>query len=116
MSRRRRPPPDDDMFVRHMIDASRQAQRMIAGRSEAELHDDIDFQYSLLYALQIVGEAAWRLSDERKSKHATLEWERIAGFRHHVVHDYFEVDLGIAWLVATTKLQPLIDELTKPTP
>ena len=46
----------------------------------------------LLRHIQIVGEAAWRLSAALKQAHPKIPWNLIAGMRHTLVHDYFEVD------------------------
>jgi uncharacterized protein with HEPN domain len=46
----------------------------------------------LLRQVQTIGEAVWRLSAETKSRNAGIPWREIAGMRHALVHDYFEVD------------------------
>jgi uncharacterized protein with HEPN domain len=66
---------------------------------------------ALVRALQVIGEAAWRVSPQFQTAHPSVPWKKIAGFRHRVVHDYFAVDYDIVWRIATSELQPLIDEL-----
>lgn len=46
----------------------------------------------LLRHLQILGEAAWRLSVDIKKAYPDIPWNLIAGMRHTLVHDYFEID------------------------
>lgn len=41
---------------------------------------------------QIIGEAAWRLSPQIKDQNPQVPWKQIAGIRHVLVHDYFEVN------------------------
>lgn len=47
--------------------------------------------------LEIIGEAANRLPDEFKVGHPAVEWHKIVGLRHRIVHDYFGLDLDIVW-------------------
>lgn len=42
--------------------------------------------------LQIVGEACWRISQQLKDQHPQIPWRQIAGMRHVLVHDYFQVN------------------------
>jgi len=49
--------------------------------------------------LEIIGEAANRLPEEFREKHSAIEWYKIIGLRHRIVHEYFGVDVGIIWQV-----------------
>lgn len=102
---------DDLMFIGHMVDMARTAQRLVSGTSRSDLDTDEKLRLALVRALQVIGEAAWRVSDSFQQTHASLPWKKIAGFRHRVVHDYFDVDYDIVWRIATSEMQPLIDEL-----
>lgn len=104
--------PDDLLFVGHMVDMARTVQHLIAGASREDLNRDIKLQLALVRALQVIGEAGWRITKEFKATHAGVPWEKIAGFRHRVVHEYFDVDYDIVWRVASAEMQPLIDYLT----
>ena len=47
--------------------------------------------------LEIIGEAANRLPDDFTSEYKYIEWKKIIGLRHRIVHEYFGVDLNIIW-------------------
>ena len=104
-------PPDDLVFVGHMVDMARTAQQLVDGLPREQLDNDVKLQLALVRALQIIGEAAWRVSDAFQQQHPAVPWRQIAAFRHRVVHDYFAVDYDIVWRIATSELQPLIDHL-----
>ena len=61
--------------------------------------------------LEIVGEAASRLPDEFKQEHPEIEWAKMAGLRHRIVHEYFGVDLKIIWRILKTDLPKLAKTL-----
>ena len=46
----------------------------------------------VLRHIQIIGEAAWRVSEPLKDNWPQVPWKRIGGMRHVLVHDYFEVN------------------------
>lgn len=80
---------------------------------------DPPLQSHLIRHIQIIGEAAWRLSDAFKNQHPEVPWRRIAAMRHVLVHDYFRVDLDQVWIVATIDipaLQPQLDAIVNAMP
>src|SRR5207248_4072606 len=93
---------DELMFIGHMVDMARTAQRLVQGTDRAALDSDEKLQLALVRALQVIGEAAWRTSQTFKAAHPVVPWDKIAAFRHLVVHDYFAIDYAIVWRFATT--------------
>jgi uncharacterized protein with HEPN domain len=78
------------------------------------LDTDLPVQSLLLRYIQMIGEAAWRLSGVFKGDHPQVPWQRIAAMRHVLVHDYFRVDLDQVWNVVTIHvpaLQPQIQTI-----
>ena len=82
--------------------------------------DRIDFdtnkliQSHMLRHIQILGEAAWRLSKALKDGHPEVPWKQIAGMRHVIIHDYFEIDWNEVYNTAVRDvpaLKPLIDTM-----
>jgi len=55
--------------------------------------------------LEIIGEAANRLPQEFKAQLADIEWPKIVGLRHRIVHDYFGIDLKIIWRIINEDLR-----------
>ena len=55
--------------------------------------------------LEIIGEASNRLPEDFKSKHAEIEWHKIIGMRHRIVHDYFGIDLELVWQISKHDLK-----------
>ena len=63
--------------------------------------------------LEIIGEAANRLPDEFKEKYSEIEWHKVVGLRHRIVHEYFGIDLEIIWQILHKDLPELRDALSQ---
>jgi len=57
--------------------------------------------------LEIIGEAARHLPETLRDKYAEINWRRVIGFRNIVIHEYFDVDPEIVWVIATHHLPHL---------
>ncbi len=60
---------------------------------------------------QIIGEASRKIPQEVKSKHQSVEWVKLAGFRNILIHEYFGVDTDIVWDVIKNKLPDLQEQM-----
>jgi hypothetical protein len=77
----------------------------LTGRTDRETFDgDWVVQDAVIRELEIVGEAAGRLSKSFVSDHPEIPWKEITGIRHRLIHDYFGVDLAIVWETATVNV------------
>jgi len=61
--------------------------------------------------LEIIGEAANRLPDDFKEKYFEIEWHKIIGLRHRIVHDYFGIDIEIIWHILQKDLPEFKESL-----
>jgi uncharacterized protein with HEPN domain len=64
-----------------------------------------------LYNIQIIGEAASRLSDDVKTSNAHIPWALIKGMRNRLIHEYFGTDLPVVWNVIKNDLPGFKQEL-----
>ena len=71
---------------------------------------------ALTHLIQVIGEAARRISPQFRERHQDIPWDAIAGMRNKIVHDYMDVDEHIVWDSVTQELQPLIEDLKKIVP
>ena len=94
-----------------MIEAAENAIQFVAGRQRADLATDRMLQFALVRAIEIVGEAATKVSDETRSAHANIPWKTIVGMRNRLVHAYFEIDADILWVAATVEIPTLLVQL-----
>ena len=64
---------DDRVRLLHMIEAAENAVQFVSGRQPSELNTDRMLQFALVRAIEIVGEAASKVSDETRSAQAGIQ-------------------------------------------
>lgn len=106
-------PPEDVERLRHMLDAAKEAMAFVEGFTAAELETNRQRTLALVKAIEIIGEAAHRISANTKADLPHIPWQVIIGMRHRLVHAYFEIDTEILWYTATANLPPLVAALEK---
>lgn len=100
----------DEDRVAHIIDAAHRIAE-ITSRGRAAFDVDHVLQAALVYNIQVIGEAAARLSDEFRSMLEDIPWRQVIGMRNLVVHDYFDVDLDLVWQTAVRSVPDLAKKL-----
>ena len=103
--------PHDEIRLRHMAEAAESALSFLEGRARADLDDNKMLLFALVRAVEIVGEAASKVSAEARAETPDVSWNVIVGMRNRLVHAYFEVDRDIVWTTVTEALPPLRAQL-----
>jgi uncharacterized protein with HEPN domain len=101
------PEQRDPGLLYDIVLAARKALLYTAGVSEARFLEDEMIQDAAIRNIEIIGEAASRVSDETREK-IDLPWKKIIGQRHVAIHDYRKLDLDRIWTVIRDELEPLI--------
>ncbi|MCL2328053.1 MAG: DUF86 domain-containing protein [Bacteroidetes bacterium] len=68
-------------------------------------------KFAIVKNLEIIGEAAYKLTNEFKIKHPEVNWGIIIKMRHVLVHGYYQIEDVIAWEIAQKDLQPLKEQI-----
>lgn len=104
---------DDRVRLQHMLDAANEALTFTKGRIRADLDNDRMLVLSLVRELEIIGEAAGKVSQETRSQTSAVPWQDIVGMRNRLIHAYFDVDLDTVWSTVTKDVPFLKAELEK---
>jgi uncharacterized protein with HEPN domain len=97
--------------------ATRKVQQFTQGVTWNQFQDDEMLQNAVMRLIQIVGEAARKVSPEFKQAHPEIPWQGIIGMRNRLVHDYFRIESSRVWEVIEKDLPaliPLIEPLIPP--
>jgi uncharacterized protein with HEPN domain len=77
---------DDRNRLRHMLDAANEALEFIHGKNRSDLDTDRMLVLSLVKELEIIGEAANKVSVETRSQSNAIPWQDISGMRNRLIH------------------------------
>lgn len=97
---------DDRQRLLDILDAIERIYRYTAGGRAAFEGDEL-VQAWVLRHLQLIGEAARRLSEEFRTQYPDIPWAPMVALRNYLVHDYFTVNLAIVWAVVDRDLSVL---------
>ena len=106
-------PVDDLSRLRHMLESTIEAVSYIEGRSRGDLDLDRMLVHSLVRCVEILGEAASRVSADKRSELSDIPWADIISMRNRLIHGYFDIDLNRVWDTVVDDLPPLIISLRK---
>ena len=106
-------PHEDEVRLKHMRDHANEALEMVRGKNREDLDRDRQLNLSLVRLVEIVGEAASRVSHQTQEAYPSIPWTQIVGLRNRLAHGYSEVDFDILWRIIKDDLPPLIAELQK---
>lgn len=98
----------DDAYLADILAEARRIGRFLDGVTREEFIADELRRYAVMYALTIVGEAARRVTQDRRDALPQLPWRGMTDMRSVLVHDYGGVDPAIVWDAATKRVPDLI--------
>jgi uncharacterized protein with HEPN domain len=94
-----------------MLDHAREAVSLVVRKERGDLDTDRVLQLALVRLIEIVGEAARRVSEETQTRHPQIPWPQVISTRNRLVHGYDFVDHDILWETITDDLPALIAQL-----
>ncbi|MBW1729125.1 MAG: DUF86 domain-containing protein [Deltaproteobacteria bacterium] len=104
---------DDSIRLRHMLDAAMEAEFFVQNKTKNSLDTDRKLVLALVKSIEIVGEAATKVTEKCRKDTPQIPWKNIIGMRNRLIHAYFDINLDILWKTVVEDLPPLIAELKK---
>jgi uncharacterized protein with HEPN domain len=97
----------DKARLEHILDAITEIENFAQGMDLDNFLTNTLFQSAITRQIEIIGEAANKLSDDIKEYYNNIEWRSIAGFRNILIHEYFDVDYILVWNIIKIKIPEL---------
>jgi uncharacterized protein with HEPN domain len=104
---------DDAIILRQILEHAEEALQIIKDKTRADVKDDRILNLALVRLLEIIGEAAGRVSKSRRETIPQIPWMEIVAMRNRLIHGYDQIDLNVVWDVIQNDLPPLVEELRK---
>ncbi len=102
---------EDSVSLRQMLDHIEEATAIAHGRTREDLESDRVFFLALLKLVEIVCEAATRVTQAAQAAHPEIPWREIIGTRNRLIHGYDAVDYDILWEIVATDFPPLAQQI-----
>ena len=103
----------DKEYLLDILEAAKLAVAYVSNKTREDFFNDLQCQDAVIRRLEIIGEAARRISEETRAAIPDLPWSDMIGMRNVIIHEYDDVDLFIVWETVHNDLPSLIDSLEK---
>jgi uncharacterized protein with HEPN domain len=101
----------DEEYMAHMESAILEIKAFTSGMTQQTYEVDSKTQRAVERDLQIVGDAAHKLSEGLKQANPEIPWDDVYAARNVVVHHYFGVNQKILWDILQEDLDPLLKKV-----
>lgn len=101
----------DRDLLSDMQEAIRRIGNYTEGMAYQTFLEDTRTQDAVIRNLEIIGEAAKRVSTDLQRSYPCIPWKAMAGLRDRLIHHYFGINLDIVWHIATAELPEVAGQL-----
>ncbi len=102
-----------DLLLDDICEAIDRIEQYISGMSFDVFSKDRKSVDAVVRNLEIIGEASNRLPTDFKNSHSQIQWHKVVGLRHRIVHEYFGIDLQIVWQILQKDLPSLREAISQ---
>lgn len=107
------PEAKNNLRLHHILEAANHIADFINGVSKESFIADYEKQSAIIRQFEIIGEAAGKLTPDFVDQHIEIDWPKVVGMRHKMIHDYFDIDVNIVWTTANEDAPVLKNAINK---
>ncbi len=104
---------NDEKRLTQMLEAAKDAVGFLKDKTRDDLDKDKQLTLSLLKSLEMIGEAASKVSKECQLGCEPIPWDLVIDLKQQVVHTYWDIDRDWIWKTVTDELPPIINALAQ---
>lgn len=102
------PEERDAAFLWDVLSAAREVRTMLQGVSLAEFQTALVVMRATERCIEIIGEAARRVSKTTRQLQTEIPWSDLIGQRNILAHEYGQIDYELLYKTATEDVPQLI--------
>jgi len=95
-------------YLQDMLSNAERAIRFAKGADFDTFVKDDKSVYAVIRAIEIIGEAAQKVSPEIRERHPEIPWREISKMRNKLIHEYFGINMQVIWQTIHEDLPMLI--------
>ena len=107
------PEQRDAGYLWDMLDAARTVEQLSSNQDFTQYSNDRRTQLAVERSLEIIGEAASKVSSSFRNAHPEIPWRQIIGQRNVLIHEYGEIKQERIWKVVRENIPQLIELLRR---
>ncbi len=88
---------NDRIRLKHILDEANSVLKFVEGFSFDSFLKDSKTVHAVIRSIEIIGEAAAKISKECKKRYQKISWADIIGMRNHLIHVYFDIEYESVW-------------------
>lgn len=106
----------DDTYLVDILESAQIALGYVLDKTWDQFYENIQCQDAVVRRIEIIGEAARRVTPETRTKYPEIEWREMTSMRNLVIHEYDIVDIGQVWDTVQNKFPSLVEKLKEIVP
>lgn len=102
------------LFIEDILESMNKIEEYIKDITYEEFKSSNIIFDAVIRNLEVIGEAAKNVPDDIKDQYEIVPWQRMAGLRNILIHEYFGIDKQIIWTIVSVNLpntKPLIEKV-----
>ena len=101
----------EEQYLLDMVEAADAIARFLDGIARQDFLNDELRQSAVIQKIEVIGEAAGKVSQNLRNRYPDVDWPKIVGMRNILIHAYFSVKVGIVWQTATQAVPDLREKI-----
>jgi uncharacterized protein with HEPN domain len=103
--------PEDRIRLKHLLAEAQEACKYVESISFEDFILDGKTVRAVIRSIEVIGEAASKISPDLRKTHPDIPWQKIIGMRNRLIHVYFDIDYDIVWQTLKLNLPPVIKQI-----